>query len=263
MTLFRRLLAGLGLTCLGVACEDPPKPVTSAPAPPPLAHAAISSAAVAQTASPLASVRKTLAQCGVGSDAALTQPGMDAEVRRKLKQPSGTISLAELSKLRSLNLSNAARTHELDLCTFSHLNNLKDLFLGVGDYDDLSPLAGLRELESLSAPGSAVKDASPLSKLSKLDRLDLSHTGITDVSPLAALTSLTELTLDDTSISDVSPLAKLSKLEKLGLQHTQVKDLSVLKPLKKLKVLYVAGTPADEEGLTLAPLRANGTKVID
>jgi Leucine-rich repeat (LRR) protein len=80
---------------------------------------------------------------------------------------------------------------------------------------------------------------------------------------IADLTTLTELTLDDTAISDVSALTKLTKLEKLGIQHTQVKDASALKALKKLKVLYAAGTPADEEGLTLTPIRANGTKVID
>ena len=80
---------------------------------------------------------------------------------------------------------------------------------------------------------------------------------------ISTLTSLTELTLDDTQITDVAPLAKLTKLEKLGIQHTQVKDASVLKPLKKLQTIYVAGTPADEDGVTLAPLRGNGTKVIN
>ena len=33
--------------------------------------------------------------------------------------------------------------------------------------------------------------------------------------------------------------------------------------LKKLKTLYVAGTPADEDAVTLAGVRGNGTKVIN
>jgi hypothetical protein len=69
--------------------------------------------------------------------------------------------------------------------------------------------------------------------------------------------------LDDSKITDVTPLAKLTKLEKLGIQHTQVKDASPLKALKKLKTLYVAGTPADEDAVTLAGVRGNGTKVIN
>jgi hypothetical protein len=55
----------------------------------------------------------------------------------------------------------------------------------------------------------------------------------------------------------------MTKLEKLSIQRTKVKDASPLKALKKLKFLYVNGTPADEDGMTLAPIRGKGTKVFD
>jgi len=42
-----------------------------------------------------------------------------------------------------------------------------------------------------------------------------------------------------------------------------VKDAGPLKALKKLKTLYAAGTPADEDAVSLAGVRGNGTKVID
>ena len=48
-----------------------------------------------------------------------------------------------------------------------------------------------------------------------------------------------------------------------GFHVAQVKDASPLKALKKLKTLYVAGTPADEDAVTLAGVRGNGTKVIN
>jgi hypothetical protein len=268
MTLIRTSLGALGLLFLFGACEDPPKPeekaVASAAAPvASVAPAPAASAAPAPEAAAPSKPKKTLADCGKGPNAEFDQPGLEAEIRKKLQKPDGPVSLADLKKVHSVNLSQAPRTSQIDVCTFSHLTGLKDLFLGPGDYDDLSIVLGMKDLESLSAARNSVQDTAPLAKLKKLDRLDLAHSKVADLTVISGLTTLTELTLDDTAIRDIAPLAKLSKLEKLGFQHTQVKDASALKALKKLKVLYAAGTPADEEGLTLAPVRANGTKVID
>ena len=267
MTLIRSSVGVLGLVCLLGGCEDPPKPeekpAASAAAPAPSATPSTPAAAPVPEAPAPTKPKKTLAECGKGPNAEFDQPGLEAEIRKKLQKPDGPVSLADLKKVHSVNLSQAPRTSQLDVCTFSHLTGLKDLFLGPGDYDDLSIVAGMKDLESLSAAHNSVHDTSPLAKLKKLDRLDLAHSQVADLSVIAELTTLTELTLDDTAITDVSSLGKLTKLEKLGIQHTQVKDATALKALKKLKVLYAAGTPADEEGLTLAPIRANGTKVID
>src|SRR3954467_7826660 len=269
MILLRSSLAALGLLTLLAACDDPPKPdaekmpaaTASVASPPPPAAAPIA----APVPVPVAPIQpqKKLSECGKGPNAEFDQPGLEDEVRKKLQKPDGAITIADLGKLHSLNLSQAKRTTRLDTCTLSHLTGVKDLFLAPGEYDDLSPLAELKNLESLSAAHSSVKDRAALAKLKKLDRLDLAHTQVADLSTIATLTNLTQLTLDDTQISDVAPLAKLTKLEKLGIQHTQVKDAGPLKALKKLKTLYVAGTPADEDAVTLAGVRGNGTKVIN
>lgn len=268
----KTLRAGLALYAIAslLGCEDPPKPTEhdkiamSAGAigvsPPPSAAPIVPPVPLPV---PPPSPQKKLSECGKGPNAEFDQPGLEDEVRKKLQKPDGPITMADLAKVHSLNLSQSKRTARLDTCTLAHLTGLKDLFLPPGDYDDLSPIAELKNLESLSAAHSNVKDTAPLAKLKKLDRLDLAHTQVTDLTTIASLSNLTELTLDDTQISDVSPLAKLTKLEKLGIQHTQVKDASPLKALKKLKTLYVAGTPADEDGVTLAGVRGNGTKVIN
>jgi internalin A len=270
MTSIRGTVALFSLVSLLGACEDPPKAeatqqVPSAtPAPsvvPPVPPPVLSAAAHAPVG--LALPPKKPAECSKGTSAEFDQPGLEDEIRKKLQKPTGAITIAELGKVHSLNLSQAKRTARLDTCTFLHLSAVKDLFLAPGEYDDLSPIAALSNLESLSAAHSNVKDTGPLTKLKKLDRLDLAHTAVVDLGVIAGLSNLTELTLDDTPISDVSQLAKLTKLEKLGIQHTQVKDASALKALKKLKTLYVAGTPADEDGVTLAGVRGNGTKVIN
>lgn len=270
MTFIRCSVACLGFASLLAACEDPPKPserdnaATSAQA---VARSAVPEAApiAAPVALPVEPTmpQKKLSECSKGPAVEFDQPGLEDEVRKKLQKPDGAISASDLGKVHSLNLSQAKRTARLDTCTLSRLTGLKDLFLPPGDYDDLSPLAELKNLESLSAAHSKVKDTTPLTKLKKLDRLDLAHTQVNDLGTIATLTNLTELTLDDTQITDVAPLAKLAKLEKLGIQHTQVKDATPLKALKKLKTLYAAGTPADEDAVTLAGVRGNGTKVVD
>jgi internalin A len=267
MMLIRTSVVALGLAVLLAACDDPPKAeaekpaASAAPVAPPPSAAPIT----APVPAPVAPIQpqKKLSECGKGPTVEFDQPGLEEEVRKKLQKPDGAITIADLGKLHSLNLSQAKRTARLDTCTLSHLTAVKDLFLAPGEYDDLSPIAGLTNLESLSAAHSQVKDTTSLAKLKKLDRLDLAHTQVADLSTIATLTNLTELTLDDTQITDVAPLAKLTKLEKLGIQHTQVKDATPLKALKKLKTLYVAGTPADEDAVTLAGVRGNGTKVIN
>ena len=264
MTLLRYSLPLLALASVLTACEDHPKPEDK-PAASTTAPAATPAPAPTPTPAPAPppQPKKTLEQCGKGPNAEFDQPGLEAEIRKKLQKPTGAITFADLKKVRSLNLSQAPRTQILDLCTLTHLTGLKDLFLGVGNYDDLSAIENSKDLESLSAASNAVTDTAPLAKLKKLDRLDLSNTRITDLTVISGLTTLTELTLSGDAISDVSPLTKLTNLEKLDIQRTKVKDASPLKALKKLKFLYVAGTPADEDGLTLAPVRGNGTKVID
>jgi len=187
---------------------------------------------------------------------------VEAEVRRKLDKTTGTITKADLKRLKSLNLSQLKDIHELDPCVFTPMTGLKELFLGPGDYDDLTPLAGMTQLESLRASINQVKDLKPLEKLTKLDRLDLGRTQVSDLKPLEKLTSITELQLDDTPVEDLSPLAGLVNMENLSIKRTKVKDASPLKNMKKLKFVYIGGTPLDEDPVSIGPVRGRGAKVI-
>jgi internalin A len=255
------------LSCLP-ACEEKPAPAPTPPAasttdaiPAPAAKPEPAPTA-SQAAAPSAPrPKKKLEDCPKGPNADFEQKEVEAEVRKKLPKPDGPITLADLGKLRSLNLSQA-KLPELDVCIFSRMKGLKELFLGPGDYDDLSPIAVATQLESLRASINQVKDLKPLSGLTHLDRLDLGRTQISDLKPLAALKKLSELQLDDTPAEDVTPLAGLTELTTLSLKRTRVKDVSSLKGLKKLKFLYTGGSPLDADPMSVAPLRANGTKIV-
>lgn len=259
-------------TCLLVAfgalgCDEKPAPTAATPAasdspptpPPPAPKAEVPPPAVAVPPVAAKPPRK-LADCPKGPNADFLQPEIETEVRRKLQKPEGTITLADLGRLRTLNISQVKLT-EIDVCLFPKMKALKELFLGPGEYSDLSPIAGLTQLESLRASINQVRDLKPLEAMTKLDRLDLGRTQVSDLKPLAKLTKLTELQLDDTQVEDVSPLAGLTGLETLSLKRTRVKDVTALKGLKKLKVVYVGGSQLDADPMSVAPLRANGTKI--
>jgi len=186
-------------------------------------------------------------ECAAGPNVDFKEPIMEAEVRRKLQKPEGTIKKSELRSVKSLNLARTAeRLPYLDPCVLPHLGKLQELFLGSGKLRDLSPLSDLTGLLSLRASLNPIEDVSPLAKLKKLDRLDLGHTKVKDVSPLGALTELTELMLDSTLVTDVSPLAQLEKLEVLSLKNTRVKQIAVLKPLTRLETLNIADSDVED-----------------
>lgn len=249
------------------ACEDPPKPEAK-PAEAAEAKAAPPKAAepppAATTPPPAAKKpKKQLADCPKGPNVKFEQKGIEDEVRRKLPKPTGDITIGDLKKLKSFNMSQVKGIEELDVCIFTHMTGLKELFLGEGSFDDLSPIASATNLESLRASINQVSDLKPLSKLKKLDRLDLGRTQVKDIAPLAELTALTELQLDGTQVEDLSPLAKLTLLETLSVKGTKVKDLSPLEGLKKLKSVDGRDTPADEDPMNFAKLRGRGVKIVN
>jgi internalin A len=260
-----RLAALLLGACFALGCEDK----KAADAAPPAAPSAVAAPAPSVPApkevepvEPEPEKKKEPKVCkpgpvvDFGGDAAL-----EAQVRLKAAKPKGDVSVADLGKVRSLNLSQS-KVDELDPCIFPHFTNLKELFLGAGKLDDLGPIAGLKNLESLRASLNRVTDLKPLEKLSKMDRLDLGHTKVTDLTPLSGLTAMTELQLDDTPVADLKPLASCTKLERLSIQRTNVKDLSPLKPLENLKFLYTSGAPIDDK-FVLSGLMARGLKITD
>lgn len=256
------------LSLCAVACEDPPRPeqkpaeeTAAAKAPPPTIP---TPSPAASTEPPKAAKpRKQLADCPKGPTVTFEQKAIEDEVRRKVQKPTGDVTNADLKKLKSFNLSQVKGIEALDPCLFVHATNLKELFLGEGSFDDLSPISGATQLESLRASINQVSDLKPLSKLKKLDRLDLGRTQVKDLGPLSELTALTELSLDGTQVEDLSPLAKLTQLETLSVKGTKVKDLSPLDGLKKLKSVDGRDTPADEDPMSFAKLRGRGVKIVN
>ena len=139
-----------------------------------------------------------------------------------------------------------------DVSPLAALTQLTTLSLAYTGVSDISPLAALTQLTWLSLDATAVSDVSPLAALTQLTTLFLYYTDVSDVSPLANLTQLTTLFLYYTDVSDVSPLANLTQLTTLDLGGTDVSDISPLSALSQLKTLYLNYTDVSD----ISPLSA-------
>lgn len=145
---------------------------------------------------------------------------------------------------------------------------LRRLFVKWGDYEDLSPLRSMSQLETLRLGGaSSVRNLGPLAKSRALTGLELEglrHAH--DASPLASLTGLRQLELGGdwmsprvAHIDSIAWLPSLSNLEHLLLHTLIVDDLDYarlldLPKLRAVRVMAARGMhPSLEELKTRLP----------
>jgi len=221
--------------------------------------------------------------------------GVNDAVLAQIKADIGKADKAKLSfKLEKITNEDLARfcaafpdapelevSDSKDLDSFAPVASLKNL-RGFGmsrtKVADLSPLAGLTQLERLDLTGDAFgPDLKWMSRLAKLEYISLyggdklvSFAGIpalpalkraafmnaapADLTPLVtALTGLTELKLNNCTLKDLTPLASLAKLDELNLYGAKVKDFSPLAGCAKLRTLNYYATK-DSDYSTLGKL---------
>jgi internalin A len=257
--------------CATLACDSPKAEPTASPAQQTsgLQKAELEAKIVAEIAAKRAEEEKTKAaqapqsaasiECAEGKNADFHHKALEQEVRRKLEKPEGTITKAELAKVRSVNLAKGDALDYLDPCIFPYLTNVKDLFLGPGSLSDISVLSKLTRLESLRATANQIVNISALANLKLLDRLDLANTLVSDIGVVTGLTKLTELQLDGSKVTDISALENHPTLERLTLNRTGVKDISPLRTVKTLKHLNVSGAAVTDS----ETLSRRGLEIVD
>jgi internalin A len=256
----RRPLAALLAVLSFAACDDEKKPAPGAFSSAVPSPSALGSALAAAGAGAAKPSKKKAADCPTGNEVTFSDKALEDEVRRKLAKDGGALTKADLAQVKSLNFTRAP-ANELDPCVFPLFTGVKEVFLGQGELDDLSPLATLTNIETLRASINQVSDIKPLEKLTKMDRLDLGRTQVREITPVANMVALTELQLDDTQVSDLSPLRACPKLEKLSIKRTLVRDVKPLAGLKKLRFLYIEGAPIEDTS-SLDPLVASGMRLV-
>ena len=179
----------------------------------------------------------------------------ELDLRNQGLTDADILPLAEMTNLKELQLDGNQIT---DLTPLAGLIQLEILHLG-GDergnesLQDLSPLSGLNNLKELYLPASSLNDLSPLSGLSGLERLALRGgenrtSGVTDLSPLAGLTQMRDLYLVISTLDSLDFVSNMTKLESLRIHtagESSLQDLSPLSGLTSLKQLDLPATAGD------------------
>jgi hypothetical protein len=138
-----------------------------------------------------------------------------------------------------------------DVTPLAELKNLQSLWLDGTQVNKLTPLAGLKNLQRLYLDYTPVTDLTPLAGLENLERLSLRNTPVTEPKPLAGLKNLKELYFRGSQVTDLTPLVGLTNLRTLSLDDTPVIDLTPLAELKNLRTLF----PSTKNRLILVSLR--------
>ncbi|MDH5216756.1 MAG: leucine-rich repeat domain-containing protein [Gammaproteobacteria bacterium] len=171
------------------------------------------------------------------------------EIRFKESKISDLSPIANMTKLKVLQLDDRVNSTQ-------------------GEISDLSPLSNLTELTTLRLNRHRIKNISPLANLVKLVDLDLSSNEIEDLSPLENLTNLVKLDLLINNVVDIGPLAKLNKLEFLNISANKVSDIRPVSKIGSLKDLRINSNEVADlsavEGLSaLTSLRAYSNHISD
>ena len=169
----------------------------------------------------------------------ISDPNLRAAIAEELgKSPNAPITAEEMKRLRELRVADRGIR---DLTGLQFATNMYRLHIGEGrrgnQVSDLSPIAGLINLERLYLASNPISDISLLKGLTNLKGLVLERTLVSDLSPLKGLTNLEALWMDDTIVSDLSPIARLINLKNLRFHDSLVSDLSPLAGLINLENL--------------------------
>ena len=194
---------------------------------------------------------------------------LEASIREALGKPEGDITRVDAEILTELELSqlgpdkNKPYIHSIN--ALQYFTNLTYLGLGYAVQNardpvapiDLSVIASLENLESLQMAGVVIDDLSPLANLNRLISLTLYNGDQPlDLAPLSGLVNLEALTLRNNRITDLSPLAGLIKLRYLDLEGNQISDVTPLAGLTGLERLYLIDNPISDFS-SLAEVRSD------
>lgn len=139
----------------------------------------------------------------------------------------------DISMLRSLVNLEEATFSQMGLTNnavqiFSYMPKLVTLSIDFNDQiSDLTPLAGLRQLQSLNFSKDRVADLTPLKQMTNLTDLSFSNAQVANLAPLAGLTKLTSLNMLRNHVSDLSPLQNLQDLSYLNAKFQSVTNAAI------------------------------------
>jgi len=141
---------------------------------------------------------------------------IEKEIRFRLDKPTGTITEADLGKVKALDLN---RKKISDVGALKGLKQVRWLWLNDNQIHDISALKELREITSLHLESNQLVDTNGLKELRQLKELSINHNQLRDLSALKDLTQLRYLDLGHNQLTDLSALKDLKLLNHLDLRN--------------------------------------------
>jgi len=224
----------------------------------PAGETTITAIAVAENGlvSPLSVLGYTVT--GVIEEVTLTDEAMDKAIRKAIgaeeddplftdqlweitefTAPKGVKSFADLKYLPNLTKL-TIRDKKID--TLAHLSSLSklvvlDLSESKFPVDDLTVLAGLPSLSSLTMAGCNLSTIDGLEGARCLSYLDLSNNTLRNLNVLSSMTTLAELNLQHNAVSSLEQLSGLENLSRLNISYNAVSTLTPLSGCVRLTAL--------------------------
>jgi len=171
-------------------------------------------------------------------------------------------SLKGLEKCRSLAALDLEGNEITDLTPIKGLKMIQTINLKKNKIKDIKPLAGLTALQYVHLEGNQVSDLKPLMKMKNLRTLYLTRNKVTDLKPISGLSKIWSLYLAGNKVKDLQPVAKLKWLSTLDLTDTGVSDIKHLAKLTELRYLMLGKNKIKDVSVlvTMAQKDAKGSQ---
>ena len=211
-------------------------------------------------------------------------PYVEEAVRRAINRPDGDLTLRDVfhitmlridhyDELDQFDMTDGNSDHILqstqvsgacDLTGLEELVNLQELTIEEGNLQDISALASLINMTSLTITSNAdLSDIRPLQHMVHLNELNLSYCGVSDLSPLAGCTELTALNICGNPVGDLNALRDLNSLQELYAADCPVQDWSGLSALTDLETLHLSRTSFSDTDLLSSLTRLKELNLIE
>ncbi len=129
-----------------------------------------------------------------------------------------------------------------------HCHAIMLIDLEDNEIEDLTPIADLKRLQSVTLAGNRIKDLKPVENLKAMQLLDLSRNEVDDLSPLKQMSNLRTLYVANNKLKTLEPIAELAKIWSLDASNNQLTDLSPVGKLKWLTTLQITGNQVESLG---------------
>ena len=165
--------------------------------------------------------------------------------------------LSGLNQLQTLNLTGCSFPAE-DLSVLANLPALTSLTLSDCGLSTIEGLTNVRGLTYLDLSDNTLRNLDPISNTGTLTEMNLQHNAVTSLSALAGLSNLEKLDISYNAVTSLSPLAACAKLSWLAADNNQLTKLEGVSSLSLLSYLSV-----DYNKLTDISIAANCTELVN